>query len=216
VTQARDKAKYQEVYRDNQIRILRNAAAMPRAFLVGEARVAPSERDTLSWMLNEGIDIRKTAVVEGPIPAGVTVPSGNADPVDRAATMHSYSREQVAIRTESPTQAVLVLGDAYFPGWTAYIDGERTPILRANYLFRGVVVPPGVHMVTFVYEPLPVAVGRMISLVSLFIVLAVASSYAVAAFRRRIQAEKPNRAPRPLGEPAYRVVQASLGPGFDR
>jgi hypothetical protein len=215
VTQARDKAKYQEVYRDDQIRIMRNAAAMPRAFLVGEARVAPPGRDVLAWMLEEAVDVRRTAVLEGPLPGGVAVPSTADGTHDGVATIQTYSRDRVAVRTESKKHAVLVLGDAYFPGWVAHIDGERAPIMQANYLFRGVIVPPGTHTVTFVYEPLSVAAGRIISLTTLFGVLALAGAYAFVVFRRRIQTGEPDRSPQPLPEPAYGVVQASLDPGFD-
>jgi hypothetical protein len=37
-------------------------------------------------------------------------------------------------------------------GWTATIDGRRSRVLRADGIFRGVVVPPGSHTVHFAYE----------------------------------------------------------------
>ena len=55
----------------------------------------------------------------------------------------------------------------YFPGWRAYVDGVETPIYRANYLFRGVVVPQGQHTLVFAYRPTSVLVGAAISLVAL-------------------------------------------------
>ena len=39
------------------------------------------------------------------------------------------------------------------PGWTARIDGEPAPILRANLLFRALQVPAGESLVVFAFEP---------------------------------------------------------------
>jgi uncharacterized membrane protein YfhO len=50
---------------------------------------------------------------------------------------------------------MLLLGDKIEPEWHAYIDGKQAPVLRANYLFRGVHVPGGTHKVVFKYEMKP-------------------------------------------------------------
>jgi uncharacterized membrane protein YfhO len=47
----------------------------------------------------------------------------------------------------------LLLLDTYFPGWTATVNGEKTPILRADYNFRAVQLPAGKSVVRFVYQP---------------------------------------------------------------
>ena len=46
-----------------------------------------------------------------------------------------------------------MLTDTNYPGWRAYLNGRRVPIATANYLFRGVIVPPGKNIVEFAYEP---------------------------------------------------------------
>ena len=54
-----------------------------------------------------------------------------------------------------PTRpGLLVLNDAWMPGWEATVDGHRVPIRRANYLVRGVLLPAGAHRVVFRY-PVP-------------------------------------------------------------
>ena len=68
----------------------------------------------------------------------------------------SYGRNDVSLAVETDRNSVLVLHDIYYPGWEAYVDGERRPILRANLLFRGVEVPPGRHRVEFRFRPLSV------------------------------------------------------------
>ena len=48
---------------------------------------------------------------------------------------------------------IVVLADAYYPGWKLTIDGEPAPILRANRMMRGAAVPSGTHELIYTYEP---------------------------------------------------------------
>jgi uncharacterized membrane protein YfhO len=52
-----------------------------------------------------------------------------------------------------------VLEDHWDPGWHAYLDGKRVPILRTNHALRGVVVPAGVAILEFRYQPASFASG---------------------------------------------------------
>ena len=46
-----------------------------------------------------------------------------------------------------------MLNDVWQPWWTATIDGEPAPVLRANARFRAVAVPAGRSTVRFVVRP---------------------------------------------------------------
>ncbi|MCK5863016.1 MAG: hypothetical protein KAH38_11055 [Candidatus Hydrogenedentes bacterium] len=48
---------------------------------------------------------------------------------------------------------ILTFLDAFYPGWYAFVDGDRVPILRTNEQFKGIVLPPGTHRVYFVFRP---------------------------------------------------------------
>jgi uncharacterized membrane protein YfhO len=43
------------------------------------------------------------------------------------------------------------------------VDGEERPILRANYLLRGVALDPGTHTIRFWYEPRAFRLGAGVS-----------------------------------------------------
>lgn len=59
----------------------------------------------------------------------------------------------VEVRTNAPAAGVLVLRDAYDPGWRAWVDGRETPVFPADYIFRGVFVEAGAHRVRFEFHP---------------------------------------------------------------
>ncbi len=63
------------------------------------------------------------------------------------------SPTHLALRVNAPGPRVLVVADAWYPGWRVTVNGEPAEILRANYAFRGVLLPMGEHRVDFDYRP---------------------------------------------------------------
>ncbi|RME02837.1 MAG: hypothetical protein D6812_05805 [Deltaproteobacteria bacterium] len=49
--------------------------------------------------------------------------------------------------------AFLLVHSVYHRGWHARLDGRGVPVYRANYLFWGIVVPPGSHRIELLYRP---------------------------------------------------------------
>jgi uncharacterized membrane protein YfhO len=47
----------------------------------------------------------------------------------------------------------LVVSDNYDHGWRARVDGDETPVFRADYNLRGIRLPKGRHIVEFTYRP---------------------------------------------------------------
>lgn len=76
-------------------------------------------------------------------------------------------------RPESITQhvtacaaGVVVLADAWFPGWTVAVDGvDATPVRVWGFL-RGVEVPAGPHSVAWSYRPNAFRIGAALSLLA--------------------------------------------------
>jgi hypothetical protein len=52
---------------------------------------------------------------------------------------------------DAPDGGLLRVSGRHARGWSAEIDGEPVTVLRADGVFRAVVVPPGEHTVTFSY-----------------------------------------------------------------
>jgi hypothetical protein len=132
--------------------------ALPRAFVVGRVEVEPDPERVLERMRN--VDLAQVAVVEDPLPESSAFGGGDA-------TIERYEPDRVTVRTASDAGGLLVLTDRWFPGWHATVDGRPAAILRTDYLYRGVVVPAGEHVVEFVYRPRSFLLGTLGSVLGL-------------------------------------------------
>jgi hypothetical protein len=86
-------------------------------------------------------------------------------------TITHYQAQQVAIQVETPTAGLLVLSDSYYPGWNALLDHEEVPIYQVDHAFRGVFVPPGVHEITFQFQPQILQTAVIIAATSFFLAI---------------------------------------------
>ena len=66
----------------------------------------------------------------------------------------SYEPNQLTYQAEMTQGGLVVFSEIHYPeGWTATIDGQKAPILRTNYLLRGLEVPAGSHEIVFTFAP---------------------------------------------------------------
>ncbi len=166
-----DRGHFQLVH-SGDVKIYENRQVRPRAYLVTQVLPAADAATALALVQND-IRVRQglAAVVEGEIAALVPVantPSAHQTTADRATITH-YSPERVVVETQSSAPAFLVLSDTAFPGWQARVDDQPAPLYTTNYLFRGVEVPAGSHIVTFDYLPTSWQMGLALSAVGLLL-----------------------------------------------
>jgi uncharacterized membrane protein YfhO len=65
----------------------------------------------------------------------------------------------------------VVIAQAYYPAWKAYVDGQPARIWRANYAFQAVEVPAGQHQVLLRYEDKRLLMGAALSSLGLLVCL---------------------------------------------
>jgi hypothetical protein len=141
-------------------------AALPRVMLLQNYAVVPDAKAIIDSISLRHRDVSAgTWLLEDPKLRLGPVAGGRADIV-------SYGLNRVTIDVDTPGPALLRLADLWYPDWKAYVDGGRTPVLRADYLLRAVAVPAGRHRVEFRYESAAVRNGLVLSLASLLVVLA--------------------------------------------
>jgi uncharacterized membrane protein YfhO len=91
------------------------------------------------------------------------------------ARITALERKRVVIEADAATAGVLVLSDAWYPGWRVTVDGAPAPLLRADYALRGVALPAGRHVVEFTFRSRPAQLGLWLSAVGLLGLLAFAA-----------------------------------------
>ena len=155
-----------ERLQDLPLYVYRNRLVEPRAFLV-DSYIVLEGRTALRALRDAKADFARRVIL-GLEPDRSLRPEPAGGDVGRAV-IRRYRDESVAIATRAGGRRLLVLVDAYFPGWVAYLDGVRTPILRADYAFRAVSVPAGEHLIEFRYEPASVRYGALLSIAGLLV-----------------------------------------------
>jgi hypothetical protein len=56
-------------------------------------------------------------------------------------------------RVTTSDEAWLRLAEAWDSGWKAWVDSKRTEVVRADYLFSAIRLPPGEHVIIFRHDP---------------------------------------------------------------
>lgn len=155
------------LWENKQWTIKINDHVLPKTYLVNSFEVEKNQKMILEKLFSSSFDFyNKVLLEEKPEITFPYIALSHDTPF-----IKTYTENKVLIQTNSNTNNILVLTDNYYPGWKAFVDGKETKIFRANYTFRGIVLPYGKHMVTFLYQPLSLRIGFLISIFSLFIYL---------------------------------------------
>ncbi len=67
--------------------------------------------------------------------------------------IRSIEPSKLFLEVNNSQPGYLVIADVWYPGWQATVDGEPTPVLHANYLFKAIGLPSGTHDVIIAYKP---------------------------------------------------------------
>ncbi len=135
------------VARTKDAYIYENPDALPRVMVVNEAQIVDQTR-LLQFGEWPDTDFRRVAYIER---TSLPLPRTR---VGGTAKITRYTNTEITVETDAPRGGLLLLNDIWHPWWFAEIDGKSTPVLRANGIFRAVILPAGVKTVTFRFEPM--------------------------------------------------------------
>jgi hypothetical protein len=130
------------------LRVYSDPAPLGRAFLARGVERIDDADERLARLGAADFD-PTVAVVESAVPAGVLLHEqapGRADLV-----RDETDRLEIACEVKAP--ALLVVADAWYPGWEATVDGREVPIERVDHALRGVWLEPGDQRVEMTYRP---------------------------------------------------------------
>jgi len=155
----------------------------PRAFFVDRYRVIVAPRALLDAVADPAWDPQQEVLL--PAEPGSTI-----DPAAGASvTITDYRPHHIKAQATATGNNLLFFSEVYYPaGWRARIDGSETPILRADYAFRAIVVPAGTHTITMDFTDPAFRLGRTISIASYVLIALVLAAGFVVGRRRRAPA----------------------------
>ena len=140
-----------------------NEGYFSRAFLADAYAVAVTGTEALTRMAE--VNLKKTLVLEKDPHL-----TQDARSLEGEVTLNENNNPNEVHMTVTANKPTLVfINQAYYPGWTASVDGETTEVLRANYLFQAVRVPAGTHTVLLRYTSQPLKQGIILSMIGLIL-----------------------------------------------
>ena len=132
--------------------VYENVRASPPAWVVGRVDVVSNQAQALDWL--DSHDVRSEAVAEGGRRLALDVAEGEARIVARES-------DRLVVTAQGP--GLLVVSEVYARDWRASIDGEMASIYPVDGVLRGVYLESGSHVVEFVYDPIAVKLGVLVS-----------------------------------------------------
>lgn len=173
------------VLEDRNSRLFENTRVLPRAIVprwvryVGASEIPPGDMRTAEDFAER---------------AWVTAPEYPPHEIGNGPGTLRIRRERVGtldVEAVMENDGWVVISEAAWPGWRAYVDGKRTRVHYANHAFLGVFVPKGTHRLRLVYQPEAFTRGRNITLLTiaaLIVYFALRRRHAESRRRRSISA----------------------------
>jgi Bacterial membrane protein YfhO len=165
------------VHADDDATIFANPGAAPRAMVARTVRLTADEEATRAALIEEGIDARRTVVVERDQPGAGALRGARG-----SAAVVRERNAQVTLRATLDRRGLVVLNDSFSDGWTVRVDGHAAPALHVNDVMRGVAVGPGRHTIAWSYAVPGLRAGVAVSALALAALLGGAIALAL---RRR-------------------------------
>jgi hypothetical protein len=135
--------------------LVQSLSPLPRARLVPEAVIVKGVQ-SVAAAIDPARDPLRTAVLEEGVPL---LSPRRWEGSFGSVRLLARDRSSVEMSASLPAEGVLVLLDSFERGWHAWVDGKRTPVLRADAAFLGVRLRPGTHQVRLEYRPRGVPEG---------------------------------------------------------
>lgn len=147
-----------------RVTVFENLQSLPRVYLTNNYLIETDPAKIVKLLENNS----RIVVLEKP-PSGVT----KGQSFNTTNIFYSQGLDKVTVTASSELDTILVLSESYAPGWRVYLDGKEAELLVANFAYRAVVFPKGVHKIEFIYQPKSFKIGKAVSLFVLILLSAI-------------------------------------------
>ena len=131
--------------------LIEDRDVLPRAKLYSNWLTPPNDQTALQVLNSPQWDPAQSVLVSSNTP--VPPPSAGTGGDPGTVNIASYQPNDIKLQADVKTNAVLLYNDRISDGWSAWVDGKPSPLLRCNYIMRGVFLPAGGHTVEFRFRP---------------------------------------------------------------
>lgn len=160
-----------------------NSKVMPRAWIVHQVEAIKKD-EGLSSGLTKGFDPSVKALVS---PEAMKNSALNALTDNEISKSETYQKERTSVRfyrsnrivleAETEKAGLLVLSEVWMPGWSAKVNGKKVPVIRTDYILRGIPLEKGKNWIELRYFPRSFVAGvfttfTISSLVLIFLITA--------------------------------------------
>ena len=140
----------------------RNPDALGPCWLVKNIQFVKNADEEMNAITN--FNPKDTAFVQDTFKSSIP----NMPVFDSTATikLDSNDNDVMTYSFNAASPQFAVFSDVYYPaGWKAYIDNKETPIVKTDYVLRGLSVPAGKHQIRFEFKPAGYYKGKKITTV---------------------------------------------------
>jgi len=110
----------------------------------------------------DSVNVRDTAIIQQKYQP--LVKSAPVEDSTAKIQLVDNLNDRITYKFSSKTNQFAVFSEIYYDkGWDAYIDGNKTDIVRVDYVLRGLSVPAGDHNIEFRFEPKSYKLGNKIT-----------------------------------------------------
>lgn len=167
----------------NQVGVEQNPGALGPCWLVQTIQYVDGPGEAMKALDN--FNPKDTAVVEKEFKTDIPF----APQHDSTGYVRLIKNDNDLITYESSSNAseFAVFSEIYYNrGWKAYVDGKEVPIVKTDYLLRGLALPAGKHDIRFEFHPTAYYTGLKLSgigsiLTLLLLLAAIAGEYRKSA-----------------------------------
>jgi hypothetical protein len=152
---------------DGALVVLENRTVLPKGWLVPSVALVTDPAQRLAILQSPQFNPATIALVETQPPIVMADPNSPLSPLPvQGVSIPVYEGEHIVVEAATKVNALLVLGEKYYKGWKATVDGKPTEIVPVDHILRGVYLTSGTHRIEFRFDPLPFRIGKYLTLSS--------------------------------------------------
>jgi hypothetical protein len=145
------------------VSLFRVGGVLPRVYLAPASAPTP-DGEALTAIFDPQVVAGKHAVLASTPAAPPTLAMGEASAGALGqCQLRVFRHAQVEADCEVLRPGLAVFLEQYDEGWSATVDGQRAPLLRANLVMRAVPLERGRHRVVLRFSPLGLPLGVALS-----------------------------------------------------